>query len=68
MCSQLSIDFLLLQLLLGSSLSMKKKNVSSLVEKWQKIQDDVSKEIEQERSKQMKLAELAGKATSSKTE
>lgn len=47
---------------------MKKKNVSSLVEKWQKIQDDVSKEIEQERSKQLKLAELAGKATSSKTE
>lgn len=55
------------KLVLGGGLSLKKKNVTSLVEKWQKIQDDVSKEMEKERSKQLKLAELAGKAASSKT-
>lgn len=43
---------------------MKKKNVSSMVEKWQKIQVDFSKEDEKEINRQMKLAELAAKASS----
>jgi len=41
-------------LVAAGSLSLKKKNVSSLVEKWQKVQQDVSDEISKENSKKMK--------------
>ena len=55
------MNFVLLQSLVAGGLGLKKKNVSSLVEKWQKVQDDVNREVEKELSKQKKLVELARK-------
>ena len=55
------MNFVQLQSLVAGGLGLKKKNVSSLVEKWQKVQDDVNREVEKELSKQKKLVELARK-------
>ena len=43
-----------IQALVAAGLSLKKKHVSSLVEKWQKVQKDVSDEISKEQSKKTK--------------
>ena len=40
--------------LVTGGLSMKKKNVSCLVEKWQKVQQDVTEEMNKEHSKNTK--------------
>jgi len=37
--------------LVAGGLALKRKNVSSLVEKWQKVQQDVSEEISKEESR-----------------
>jgi len=42
----------------AGGLSMKKKNVSSLVEKWQKVQRDVTDEIIKEENKIKKISDL----------
>jgi len=38
----------------AAGLSLKKKNVSSLVEKWQKVQQDVSDEVTKEQHRKTK--------------
>ena len=41
---------------MAGGLSLKKKNVSSLVEKWQRVQHDVNEEISKEKSLKNKKA------------
>ena len=53
----------LLQALVAGGLTLKKKNVSSLVEKWQKVQQDVTDEISKEEQR-LKLKKLAATSSS----
>ena len=45
----------MIQALVAGALVLKKKHVSSLVEKWQKVQQDVSDEISNEERRKSKM-------------
>jgi hypothetical protein len=64
-CLHESFNLYLLKALVAGGLTLKKKNVSSLVEKWQKVQQDVTDEITKEEQKQLKMKKLAASSNSS---